>query len=144
MSGERFAFRAAVYLLLISEGKLLLSKRKNTGWMDDKYTLVSGHMEGNETVIDAMIREAKEEIGVDISRDDLKVVGVMHRMSNVEYIDFYLEVSKWKGEIINMEPEKCEGVEWFPLDNLPADLIPEMKQKVKNILNKQFFSEAGF
>lgn len=136
--------RAAVYLVLVSDGKILLSKRKNTGWMDGKYTLVSGHIDGGESVIAAMMREAHEEAGIDIAPKDLKVVGVMHRMSNVEYVDFYLEASQWKGIIKNMEPEKCEKLEWFFLDDLPKDLVPEMRIELENIEKKRFFSEAGF
>jgi hypothetical protein len=43
MSTERFKLRAAAYLLLIKDGKVLLLRRSNTGWRDGEYTLPAGH-----------------------------------------------------------------------------------------------------
>jgi len=48
MSNERFILRCATYLLLIKSGKILFQRRFNTGWEDGKYTLISGHLEGDE------------------------------------------------------------------------------------------------
>jgi hypothetical protein len=47
MNNERFKLTPAVYLILVKERKILLAKRKNTGWMDGFYSLVSDHMDGN-------------------------------------------------------------------------------------------------
>ncbi len=92
MSNERFSLRAAVYLVLIKDGKTLLARRFNTGWMDGKYSLVAGHIDGKESVFDAMIREAFEEAGVKILKSDMKPLKVLHRMSDdgMEYMDFFL------------------------------------------------------
>lgn len=144
MSGERFKLRAAVYLLLINDGKVLLSKRQNTGWEDGNYTLVSGHIDGSESVIDAMIREAKEEIGIKIRPDDLKVVGVMHRKANHEYVDFFLTVDKWDGDVKNMEPDICEKLSLFEIGNLPSNIVESMRIGLENYQNNVFFSEVGF
>jgi len=54
MVNKRFMFRAACYLLLIKKDKMLLLRRFNTGWEDGKYTLISGHLEGDETVKQAI------------------------------------------------------------------------------------------
>ncbi len=61
---ERYKFICAVYLILIKENKVLLLKRANTGYEDGNYSLVAGHMDGNETIKQAMIREATEEAGI--------------------------------------------------------------------------------
>ena len=144
MNDERFRLRSAVYLILIQDGKVLLSKRKNTGWEDGNYTLVSGHLDGDESVFDAMVREAKEEAGILIKPSDLEVVGVVHRKANYEYIDFYLTVKKWEGEIQNMEPHICEELRWFPLSELPGNMVLSMRQGLENFHNGIFFSEIGF
>lgn len=144
MNDERFRLRSAVYLILISDGKVLLSKRKNTGWEDGNYTLVSGHLDGDESVTDAMIREAKEEAGITVSPDDLKVVVVLHRKTNHEYVDFFLTVEKWEGKIKNMEPHICEKLEWFPLSEIPNNLTPSTREGLKNFQKGIFFSEVGF
>jgi len=76
---ERFTLVPASYLILIRESKILLLRRFNTGYEDGKYSMVAGHLDGNETVIQTIIREAREEAGVELQAQDLEVVHVMHR-----------------------------------------------------------------
>lgn len=45
---ERYKFICAMYLILIKENKVLLLKCANTGYEDGNYSLVAGHMDGNE------------------------------------------------------------------------------------------------
>jgi len=51
---EKFMVRAAVYLILVKDGRVLLSRRYKTGWMDGMYSLVAGHIDGNEPVGNSM------------------------------------------------------------------------------------------
>ena len=93
---ERYRFISAVYLILVKENKILLQKRANTGYEDGNYSLVSGHMDGNETIKQAMIREAKEEAGITISEKDLEISAFLHRKTEPERFDFFLKCDKWK------------------------------------------------
>ena len=56
---KRFTLLSAVHLVLIKDDKILLLRRKNTGYEDGKYSLVAGHLDGKESVTTAMIREAR-------------------------------------------------------------------------------------
>lgn len=76
---ERFKLVTAVHLILIEDKKILLQKRYNTGYEDGNYSIVAGHIDGNESVIKAMQREALEEAGIKIKEEDLEIVHVMHR-----------------------------------------------------------------
>ncbi|VVB88396.1 ADP-ribose pyrophosphatase [uncultured archaeon] len=59
--------------LIIYEGKLVLIKRKNPPYKD-QFALPGGFVEIGETVEEAVVREAKEETGLDIEL--IKLAGV--------------------------------------------------------------------
>lgn len=142
---ERFKPYAAAYLVLINNGKVLLLRRYNTGYQDGNYSLVSGHFEGGETAAQCIAREALEESGIAIDTDDLKVVSVIHRLStDREYFDIFVSTDKWSGEIINMEPDKCDELKWFELNDLPSNMAPEVKMALNNINNGTHYSEIGW
>lgn len=146
MGAKRFTLRAAVYLMLIKDRKILLVRRFNTGWQDGKYSLISGHLDGGETVIQAMIREAKEEAGITIKQEGLHIIHTMHRKSNnnLEYMDFFLNCDKCQGKPQIMEHDKCDDMQWFPLKSLPENTLPYIKQAIKSYSNRITFSELGF
>jgi 8-oxo-dGTP diphosphatase len=99
---ERYKIIPACYLVLTRGNEVLLQLRKNTGFMDGKYSLVSGHLEGDETLKEAMIRETKEEAGVAIKPEDLELIHVMHRSkksNDWERIDFFMAADKWEAVI---------------------------------------------
>lgn len=118
--------------------------------MDGNYSLPAGHMDKGETFTDCIIREAKEEIGVELLSQDLKVAHLMHRFSGSDWgdlgyrIDLFFIAEKWQGKIENKEPDKCDDLQWFDLDNLPKNIIPYIKVALENIKNKIFYSEFGW
>jgi len=139
---ERFTFLAVVNILLIKDGKILLARRFNTGFHDGDYEIPSGHIDGNEPVRKAAAREAFEELGVKINIDDLSVVHVMHRYGEKkERIEFFLTAKEWEGEPTNAEPEVCDEVRWFPISQLPENMIPKAKFGIEQFLNGSTFSE---
>ena|SRR3989344_3826184 len=144
MIEERFTIRCAVYLFLIKANKIFLIQRKNTGWEDGKYGVPSGHLEKNETVKEAVFREAKEEAGIEIDKDKLKIIHTMHRKSNFDYIDLYFTLDSWKGVPTNAEKDKSDNFGWFSLENLPKNTLANIKAAVENYRNNILFSELGF
>lgn len=144
MSKEKFKMPVAAHLLLIREGKVLLLRRFNTGYEDGNYSVVAGHLDGNEDVKSAMIREAMEEAGIEIKSNNLQIVGVMHRKSEGERVDFFLVAELWNNEIVNMEPEKCDDLSWFEVDNLPINTIPYIKRAIENYISGVQFDIYGW
>ena len=108
-----FRLPVAVHLLLTEDERILLLRRFNTGYEDGNYSVVAGHVDGGEELRSAMVREAREEAGIDISPSTLRVVGVMHLMGDREYVSFFLHTSEWSGEVVNAEPHKCDDLSWF-------------------------------
>ena len=140
----RSKFPVAVHMFFLRDQQVLLLRRFNTGYEDGKYSLVAGHLDAGETVIQAAIREAGEEAGVRLQPEDLRVVHVMNRKSEDERIDFFIEVRKWEGEIVNAEPEKCDALAWFPLDSLPENMIPYVRAALQRCQQGQYYSEFGW
>ncbi|WP_330230576.1 NUDIX domain-containing protein [Nocardia sp. NBC_00508] len=61
---------------------MLFGQRQNTGFEDGSSHLPSGHLEADESVITALIREAEEEIGISINPDDVNFAHIMHNSSS--------------------------------------------------------------
>lgn len=141
---ERFKLVSAVHLFLIRGGQILLLLRRNTGYEDGSYSVVAGHLNGGEEVKAAAIREAKEEVGIEIAPQDLEIVGVMHRRSDDERIDFFLAASSWSGEIVNNEPGKCGDISWFDLEQLPENVIPYVSRALENYRRGRWFDSFGW
>src|SRR3989344_4434572 len=141
---KRFTYIGSVYLILIHNGQVLLSRRFNTGYEDGKYGLVAGHMDCNESPTTAMIREAREEVGLKLQARDLQMVHVIHRKKKDERIYFFFTAYKGKGEPINTEPNRCDELSWFLLSKLPENIIPFIRLALTHFKNKETYSEFGW
>ncbi|OGN04433.1 MAG: NUDIX hydrolase [Candidatus Yanofskybacteria bacterium RIFCSPHIGHO2_01_FULL_44_17] len=141
---ERFKLIPEVYLLLVRDGKILLLQRKNTGYEDGNYSLVAGHAEAGEPLTHAMVREAKEECGIKIKPGDLALSLVMHRKTDRDQAGFFFRPLKWEGDVQNLEPEKCEDLNWFPIDNLPENTIPYIRKAVESLVSGVNYCEFGW
>ena len=144
MKKERFKFISACHLFLIKESKILLLRRFNTGYEDGNYSVVAGHLDGNESAKEAMIRETREEAGINVDENDLKFIQVMHRKSEEERIDFFFCADKWIGKIENREPHKCDGLQWFNLDKLPNNMVPYVRKAIDNYKRQKTFDQFGW
>jgi mutator protein MutT len=141
----RFALVSAVHLLLLDgAGRVLLLRRANTGYEDGNLSVPAGHLDGGETVRQAMVREAAEEIGIHVDVDAVEVAHVMHRRSNDERIDFFVVCRAWTGEPVNAEPHKCSELVWAAPDDLPDDVIPYVRAGIEHVVAGRTFSEHGW
>ena len=140
-------FPVAVHLLLLRGDDVLLVRRSNTGYEDGRLSVVAGHVEAGESITEATIREASEEVGVRLSRDRLRVVGVMHRKSHDERVDFFLtyRLGPDGQEPQNREPEKCSELVWANPARLPDDTIPYVRAGIESFgKNDVWFQEFGW
>ncbi len=136
----------AVYILLEQEGKILLGKRCNTGYQDGNYQVPAGHVEEGELPTEAIIRETKEEVNVDLKLEDLELVHVGYRPKHDpsgDRIDLFFKVKNWSGEVKNMEPEKCEDLNWFSWDNLPENTVFHVSEAFQCVKKGIFYNEIG-
>jgi 8-oxo-dGTP diphosphatase len=125
---------AYVFLLRVDAGHagdaVLLQLRQNTGYRDGYWAAAAaGHVEADESVFEAAVREAREELGVGLDPKTLEPLCAMHRTHANgrpidERADFFFSCMVWRGEPRIVEPEKSGGLEWFPLTALPENVVP--------------------
>lgn len=124
-------FKSAVHLILIKDNKILLQKRKGSKLWPGYYALPAGHIDDNENQYDALVREAKEELGIEINPNDIINNYAVLRRNYFEidgkqlepYIDYYFELKKYKGTPKIMEENKCDELLWTSIEELPEPFI---------------------
>jgi 8-oxo-dGTP pyrophosphatase MutT (NUDIX family) len=127
MKAECAGIPTGVHILCEIEGRVLLLRRAGTGFFDGLYSLPGGHVEQGESIFQAAARELKEETGLHAEPDDLVWLGVIHRRSDTNRIDFFLRALRWQGEPVLLETDKCSGMGWFPRGGLPEETVPYVK-----------------
>lgn len=142
---ERFKIIAAVFGVFIRDGKVLLLERQNTGYADGMFSLPAGHVEAGESLEQAIMRELKEEVGVTVEASELKLAHVRSRnREDGHRVNFFFLVSGWQMEPVNLEPQKCGGLEWYTFNQLPDNLLPDIRDSLECILRDQAYSEDGW
>lgn len=146
---EKYYSRLAVNLVLtrINENgqkEILLQLRQNTGYMDNMYDFAcSGHVDKGETFANALIREAKEEIGINIIEDDLIFLAVNHDYQS-DHVQVFFATKSYIGEPVVCEPEECGGLLWANIDELPQNIIPYVANVIEDIKLGIQFDDADF
>lgn len=131
--GNKAIFKSAVHLILTDGNKILVQKRAKNGsklW-PGYYALPAGHVDEGENQYEALVREAREELGIELDpKDIIKEYTVLRRNffdidgKRLEpYIDYYFEMEKYNGTPSIMEKEKCEELKWVDINDLPEPFV---------------------
>ena len=125
---------AASYVVLRRGGQVLLQLRSGAGYRDGHWACAAaGHVEAGESVVQAAVREAREEVGVRIAPADLVPLCAMHRTHANgrpvdERADFFFTCSRFDGEPRRLEEHKSADLRWFELDTLPDPVVPHERR----------------
>lgn len=123
-----------VYAVLRQNGDVLMQKRQNTGFGDGQYSFVGGHVEDGENIRQAVIREAREEIGILIPDHALSLVLVLHRKTpNGVFLNFFFEATAWENPIRICEPDKASDLAFFNASNLPPNTLDYIRHAISCI-----------
>ncbi len=141
---ERFHLIPEVHLFLERPGEVLLLRRFQTGYEDGNYSVIAGHLDGNETASNGMLREAREEAGIHIDPAKLHFVHMMHRLSDSERMSLFFRCDTWSGEVVNTEPHKCDDLSWFSLQALPENMVDYVRYALGACHRGSVYSEFGW
>ena len=145
MTQERFKVIPAVHVFFVRDGQILMLRRLNTGYEDGNYSVPAGHVDGGELICNAAAREVRKETTIVVELDDLRLIHTMHVFANDgERVNFFFAPADWTGEPANAEPDKCDDLNWFPLDQLPSHTVPYVRAAFANFRAKVPYSEFGW
>ena len=108
-----------------------MQKRKDSKLWPGYYALPAGHIDKEENQYEALIREAKEELNIEIDLDGITNSYMVLRRNFFEidgktlepYIDYYFEIKKYNGVPKIIEEDKCDELIWADVNNLPEPFI---------------------
>lgn len=126
-------------LCLIEDGsRVLLQDRVKADWKG--YTLPGGHVENGESFVDAVIREMKEETGLDIYEP--KLVGVKQfPIEGGRYIVMLYKATKFSGEVVSSDEGRMEWVDYSRLSEI--NTVDDFEELLE-VMNSDNLSEFRY
>jgi 8-oxo-dGTP diphosphatase len=126
-------------LCLVEDGnKILLQNRVKKDWQG--YTLPGGHVERDESFVDAVIREMKEETGLDIKNP--KLVGVKQfPIKCGRYVVFLFKTNEYSGTLVSSDEGNVEWVEYDKLKDI--NTVDDFEQLLM-VMNSNKLSEFQY
>lgn len=109
--------------VIFNEGKVLIAQRKKGDRLAGKWEFPGGKVEPKEKPKDCLIRELKEELGIEV-----EVIDIFHAFiyqypwGKMQFIAYLARLTP-----ASREPEaiECEDYRWVPIKDLPAyDFVP--------------------
>jgi 8-oxo-dGTP diphosphatase len=119
--------------LLIRDERVFLAHRSLTKrWYPNVWDLPGGHIKQHETPVEAVVREVREELGVDIEAPgDGPLLHV--RLPTMEM--WIWRVDEWTGEVTNAAPEEHDAIGWFTLAE--TQQLPLASESYLELLQRQ-------
>ncbi|MFB4420614.1 NUDIX domain-containing protein [Streptomyces sp. QL37] len=129
------------------DGTVLLGLRHpNSAFAPSTWHVLAGHCE-QENAIACLIREAQEEAGLQIERQDVELVHVVHHIGkprNPPRMGLFFRARTWRGEPKLREPDKCLQWRFWDPTALPDDLVPYTRLAIAKIQSGELYSETGW
>lgn len=124
--------RVGVGVFVFKDGKFLMGQRKNSHGHGE-WSVPGGHQEFRESPEETAGREATEETNLIIQ--NVRFGAVTNDYFNIDekhYVTLWMTSEYEGGVVVNMEPEKCTGWDWFDFDTLPTPLFLPWQQLLKS------------
>ncbi|MFH1286913.1 MAG: NUDIX domain-containing protein [Candidatus Magasanikbacteria bacterium] len=127
--------RVGVGVIIQNEnGEVLLGLRKGSHGAGE-WCLPGGSLEFGETLFEVAKREVLEETGLSVS--EFELISVSDELKYIEsdgkhYVTMGFKATYEGGEPVCVEPEKCEEWKWFPIEELPSNMLEGTQDVFKN------------
>lgn len=107
---------------------LLLQRGERAKFAPGLWDLPTGKSDPGEPVTVTAVRELREETGLVVSPDDLRLAHLVHGAWGVEspngFVTVVFATSTWSGTPENREPAKHSAVTWTPTTAIPSGFVP--------------------
>ncbi len=140
----RHAVIVDVHAILLRDERILLGRRHQTEYADDLFHFPTGHLQAGESVVEGLVREIREELGVHRNSGSVRLAHVMHSASGTGRVAFFFVANDWVGTPSNQEPNKCSESAWFGWDDLPDQMVPYARVALGPIRSGTNFSTFGW
>ena len=121
-------FNVVICYMENSKGEFLIQRASIQ--KGHKYSSTGGHVQAGQTLKEAMVREIKEEIGIDVSEDELEFKGRWLKnnvvMCNAYYMKRDININECK-----LQEEEVESVFW------------KTKEEIEEMIKNDEFFETG-
>ncbi|MFC5187614.1 NUDIX hydrolase [Actinomadura harenae] len=152
MSGDQYTFDtrhdrypvAAHAILTDPAGRVLLARRAGSGYADGQLAFPAGHVDLGETPIDCLVREIREELGIELDPASITPAGTMFRLSQEPRVDLFFTIRAWDGMPRICEPHKCAELVWVTPDELPGDALDFVGRALANRSAGRPYDEFGW
>jgi 8-oxo-dGTP diphosphatase len=114
--------RVGIGVTILREGRVLLGRRRGSHGAGE-YSTPGGHLDPLESFAACARRETREECGLEITAVRFQFVANVGLYAPRHYVHVGLLADWAGGEPRLMEPDKCDGWEWYPVESPPAPLF---------------------
>lgn len=136
-----------VGVMVLKERKVLLGQRHPDPQKagsdlkgEGSWTMPGGKVDFGETLIEAAIRETKEETGISLNKEDLKLISLTDDIKdNVHFITAGFLCANCNQEPKIMEPDEITKWQWFDINNLPEPIFFPSQKVLNNFLSKTIY-----
>ena len=125
--------------IMNKEGKFLVQKRtKSRKRFPNMWSLTAGAVDTGETSVEGAIREAKEEIGINIEKEEFELILSIKRKHN--FLDIWLVRKDIDLKDIVMQEEEVQEVKWVTKEELEEMIKNDEVAGTVTLYYKMFFT----
>ncbi|KAL1807796.1 geranyl diphosphate phosphohydrolase [Daucus carota subsp. sativus] len=123
--------------VFVVKGKKVLMGRRLTSVGHNTFSVPGGHLEFGECFEECAAREVKEETGLDVEKIEFLEVRnsiILNEAKPAHIVSIFMRAALADADQVpeNVEPEKCDGWEWYDWENLPRPLFGSLENYVQS------------